>query len=316
MIDLAPLIGDVARHLLGEPNKSLTTRSEIRFGAKGSMSVDLKKGTWYDWEADEGGGVVDLVVRECALPSREAAFNWLRTERYLDARTPMPSKKKEQPAQEARAAASRLDYAMDIWRFSVSGANTPVETYLKSRAIMIAVPGRLHYAAALPHKNSGQTWPAMIALVTRGVDDAPIAIHRTWLARDGAGKAPVEPNKMGLGSWRGGAVKFAPPAAHLLVGEGIETCLSAMQVTGIGAWAALSTSGLMNLELPPEVRRITVLADHDPVNKKTGTRPGEAAARAAAARWKRQGRDARIAVPPEEGTDFNDMLMREVQRVS
>jgi len=29
-----------------------------------------------------------------------------------------------------------------------------------------------------------------------------------------------------------------------MVGEGIETCLAAMQATGNPAWAALSTSGL------------------------------------------------------------------------
>ena len=39
---------------------------------------------------------------------------------------------------------------------------------------------------------SGGFWPAMVALVTHGVDDTPLAIHRTFLARDGAGKAPVD----------------------------------------------------------------------------------------------------------------------------
>ena len=85
----------------------------------------------------------------------------------------------------------------------------------------------------------------------------------------------------------------------LMVGEGIETCLTAMQATGHPAWAALSTSGLRTLDLPESVREVIVLADGDD--------PGEAAARDCALRWQRQGRRVRIARPPR-GQDFNDML--------
>ena len=76
---------------------------------------------------------------------------------------------------------------------------------------------------------------------------------------------------MMLGPCRGGAVRLAAPVDVLMVGEGIETCLAAMQATGHAAWAALSTSGLRALDLPDEVRDVIVLADGDD--------PGEAAAR-------------------------------------
>ena len=46
-----------------------------------------------------------------------------------------------------------------------------------------------------------------------------------------------------------------------MIGEGIETCLAAMQATGHPAWAALSTSGMRSLALPDEVRNVIVLAD-------------------------------------------------------
>jgi hypothetical protein len=85
-----------------------------------------------------------------------------------------------------------------------------------------------------------------------------------------------------------------------MIAEGIETALSATQATGQTTWAALSTSGLRSLDLPEEVRDVVVLAD--------GDKPGEAAARAAALRWKSQGRRVRIARPPR-GFDFNDVLL-------
>jgi putative DNA primase/helicase len=92
----------------------------------------------------------------------------------------------------------------------------------------------------------------------------------------------------------------------LMVGEGIENCLAAMQATGHPAWAALSTSGLRTLDLPGDVREVIVLAD--------GDEPGEAAARDCAWRWKREGRCVRIARPPQ-GMDFNDMLMGRASRI-
>ena len=59
------------------------------------------------------------------------------------------------------------------------------------------------------------------------------------------------------------SLRLASPGDVLMVGEGIETCLAAMQATGNGAWAALSTSGLRTLALPSDVRDVIVLADGD-----------------------------------------------------
>jgi hypothetical protein len=146
----------------------------------------------------------------------------------------------------------------------------------------------------------------MVALVTHGSDDAAIGLHRTFLSRDGIGKAPINLSKMMLGPCRGGAVRLAEPSDVLMIGEGIETCLAAMQATGQPAWAALSTSGLRGLVLPQDVRNVIVLADGDD--------PGEAAARDCAIRMKYEGRRVRIARPPK-GMDFNDLLVGHVSSI-
>ena len=54
----------------------------------------------------------------------------------------------------------------------------------------------------------------------------PMTVHRTFVAREGNGKAPVEPQKMMPGPCRGGAVRLAAPCDKLMIGEGIETALS------------------------------------------------------------------------------------------
>jgi hypothetical protein len=68
-------IGPVARLLLGEPNEA--TAKELRYGARGSFAVDLTKGVWHDHETNEGGGLLDLIVRETRCLIGEAPA-WLK----------------------------------------------------------------------------------------------------------------------------------------------------------------------------------------------------------------------------------------------
>jgi putative DNA primase/helicase len=202
------------------------------------------------------------------------------------------------PNETGRAALKRREAALAIWQACQAVEETPVATYLRSRQLNLPTSPTLRFHTGLRHP-SGGVWPAMVALVTHGGSGSRIAVHRTFLARDGGGKAPVDPAKMMLGPCRGGAVRLDEPGAVLMVGEGIETCLAAMQATGNAAWAALSTSGLRTLELPCDVRDVIVLAD--------GDEPGEAAAQDCARRWQREGRRVRIARPPQ-GMDFHDLL--------
>src|SRR5438093_4378090 len=194
----------------------------------------------------------------------------------------------------------RTEIALRIWDETRRPAvATPVEKYLQPRGITIPAPHVLSFHPGLRHP-SGGVWPAMVALVTRGTDGEPIGIHGTFLSGDSSGKAPVDRQKMMLGPCRGGAVRLGPVGAQLMIAEGIETALSAMQATGRPTWAAMSAPALRSLHLPPEVREVIVLADGDDA--------GESAAKPAALRWTREGRLVRIARPPA-GVDCNDMLM-------
>ena len=68
----------------------------------------------------------------------------------------------------------------NIWCAGCATAGTLIETYLRFRRITIAAPTRLKFHPCLKHR-TGSSWPAMVALVTRGPDDSPWAfIARTW----------------------------------------------------------------------------------------------------------------------------------------
>jgi hypothetical protein len=197
--------------------------------------------------------------------------------------------------------AERTAAALKIWDHSVGSAGTPVEIYLQARALTLAIPQTLRLARDLRHGPSGSWLPAMVAIVERCGLSRPVAIHRTYLRRDGLAKADVEPNRMALGPIAGGAVRCAAAGEQLAVAEGIETALSIQQETGIPSWAVLGSSNLAGLLLPPLplAAEIVIGADSDAAGKKAAAR--------AAARWTSEGRHVRIATPPE-GLDFNDVL--------
>jgi putative DNA primase/helicase len=194
--------------------------------------------------------------------------------------------------------AQRREIARRIWRESRPATGTLAETYLRSRAITIAPPASLRFHPALKHP-TGAIAPAMVG----GVQDRagnPIALHRTYLAPDGLGKANVDPPKMAFGPIRGGAVRLAPAGEVLALAEGIETALSVQQATSIPVWATLGTANLAGVELPEIVRTVIIAADGDDA--------GERASQQAAQRFLREGKKVRIARPPT-GKDFNDVVM-------
>ena len=66
-------LADVAHHFFGPPNRALSKMHELRWGERGSLSVDTRKGVWRDHETGEGGGTLDLVKREVPSCTDNAA---------------------------------------------------------------------------------------------------------------------------------------------------------------------------------------------------------------------------------------------------
>jgi len=79
-IGIAPA---VCERLLGEP--SSRSSRELRWGRKGSFRLKLDTGTWSDFEAGEGGGVLALVMREERL-DKAGALAWLESQGFLSNR--------------------------------------------------------------------------------------------------------------------------------------------------------------------------------------------------------------------------------------
>jgi hypothetical protein len=150
------------------------------------------------------------------------------------------------------------------------------------------------------HTPTGLDLPCMVAAVSDS-EGRISGLHRTYLRADGMGKASVSDAKMMLGSCASGAVRLVSFGETLAIGEGIESTLAGMYLTGLPGWAALSTSGLRSIVLPREVANVVILADAD--------EPGIEAASVTAQRLKSEGRMVRIKVPVSPYKDFADQLI-------
>lgn len=192
--------------------------------------------------------------------------------------------------------AYRIAAARRLWEAARDARGSPVVRYLAGRAITVPPPSSLRWAPRCWHREARAYLPAMVALVEH-VGRGVVGVHRTYLTADYCRR-----DRASLGPISGGAARLAPAAETLMIGEGIETCLAAMQAAAQPAWAALSTSGMAAVTLPAIVRTVIILADND------ANGAGERAARTAAARWLAEGRRVRIAMPPEPGTDMADVL--------
>jgi hypothetical protein len=66
---------EVATSILGEPNQKLSNASNLRFGSKGSLSVNIAgkhQGKFHNFETGESGNMIQLIQNELGLGFKEA----------------------------------------------------------------------------------------------------------------------------------------------------------------------------------------------------------------------------------------------------
>ena len=275
-----------------------TDRFHVGRGRGGAAMVGCR-GCIDGQPADVRHKAFGRVLRE-AFPERFQSGAGERT-----ARTPNPPRKppesRSEPIPGPDDADARRKVARRVWEAAEPLPGTCAERYLTARGVgHVAVAPALRFSAALSHPYAPGRFPCLVAEV-QDVHGGFLGVQRTYLKADGSGKADVEPVRASLGSLAGGAVRLAEPehGRPLLVGEGIESTAAAMLLLDVaGAWAALGTSGLRNVELPRCIRDVVIAADRDAA--------GLRAAAALARRLEAEGRNVEIR-RPHKG-DFNDVL--------
>lgn len=140
----------------------------------------------------------------------------------------------------------------------------PVSKYLHSRGIMLT-PENVRFCPECWESDTKQKYQAMVARFS-DKDGKPISLHRTYL-KDGKKAAIKAPRKLmkGTSPLSGGAIRLFPPKAGTVgIAEGIETAISATQITGIPCWSAVSSTILKAFIPPADVKRVVIFGDSDP----------------------------------------------------
>ncbi|MBI1292773.1 virulence-associated protein E [bacterium] len=240
------LLDGGARALIPGPNHSHKDRSvSLRLTEEGRILIHCfsPKDDWRDVRrALADLGLLDEEPR-AGEPSARAS----------------PPKVVAQPLDEERVArAGRL------WEEGTPLKHSVAEAYLRKRA----VPAGLWKSAALrfhPRMTSlddRAKRPALVAAIS-DAQGALQGVQVTLLSAHGTAKAAVGTPRRVIGKLMGGTVRLADAQDELVVGEGIETMLTASDVFGVPAWAALSADNLARLVIGHPLRRLIIAADND-----------------------------------------------------
>jgi hypothetical protein len=79
-----------------------------------------------------------------------------------------------------------------------------------------------------------------------------------------------------LGRAIGAAWTNGPPGKTIGLCEGFETAAAYTSLTGIQAWASMGAKRFHQVEIPPSVERVILLADNDPEGRRAEARAREA----------------------------------------
>ena len=287
------LVGDVQN----TPGRSMFVRLTGPESGKGAA------GKWTDMATGEHGDLLDIIRQSLGLVDFKDVAEEAR--RFLALPHPEPEKTKTPTGSTSSVASGSPEASRRLFAMAQPIGGTLAEIYLRGRAIT-----RLSGTAALryhprcyyrPDEHSPtEIRPALVAAVT-DLSGHQTGAHRTWLAPDGSGKAPVETPRRAMGDLLGHAVRFGNAAEVLAAGEGIETVLSPRQVLPrMPMLAALSAAHLAAVLFPPSLRRLYVLRDRDPA--------GDGARDSLVARAASLGIEA-VSLTPFNG-DFTDDLRR------
>ena len=275
----------IALELFGNPTSR--TRRELRFDAKGSWSIDLRKRAFFNYKTDTGGGIVALIAHWCG--SREGAWEWLES-RYGSRTTPppiakaRPAKPVDDDAEEKAKHAKAAIRAQGDW-----GRARPCEShpYLEAKNVLSfglrTLETRLGHALIVPAYDFAGNITSYQEIYAKRV--MPTGNKKYLYGGDIYGRFfPI------------GAIDGAEIIA---IAEGYATAATIHELTGWPVIVAFSAGGMKAVAEPLRQfapgATLIFCGDHD---AKSGT--GQKAARESA-----QAVSGLVAIPPAPG-DWND----------
>jgi len=301
---LADNAAAVAGFLLGQHNAAMSSKAELRFGRKGSVSLVIsgpKRGSYFDHEEGRGGDLLDLIQRELDVGFKETCAIAERLVGGAERTQFAPRRTAPKPAVEEHDPPTNKREALKLWSDCVELRGTPAECYLASRGITVLPQGIEEVLRFHPGGPFGSARCPMLVGLYRDIrTDEARAVHRTALSARGE-----KIGRMCLGPKAGAAIKLsadAEVAQGLVIGEGIETTLSAMMLGLTPAWALGDAGAIGGFPVLAGIDGLTILVDHD------ANGAGQRQTLRCLERWLASGREVLTLQPHQVGHDINDLL--------
>lgn len=311
---LTQKIESLCEHLFGESNR-MSTPNNLRYGAKGSLSINTNNGLWNNFETGEKGNALQLISTQMGHTDFKDTMDYAREflnhpDSWIVATRVKDPQKTERT--NFKDASNKKKYAEKLVNQSVDIKGTLAERYLKEfRKLTDFQDADLRFLPKINtwHGERKAAVPALLCIgknskgeinhvqvirldpVTGDKDHASNVVKQIYGSVD---SCPIELNKKSTGS-----------VTYLT--EGAETGLSLLQVNPqANVKALLSKSNFLNVDPSRLTDKIVFCLDND--GKETFK---DLIITKAVIRLKEMGKDVSIIMPAKMNNDFDDMLQKE-----
>lgn len=337
---------EIARDILGSPNKRLSNAKTLRFGENGKIAVRISgdaSGQWYDFSASKGGDLFHVVQEYKNCDFKEAS-EYLRAVTGLDTRPHLKlvydhqnselTKKHIEDNQrlEKEAKAKELFVSKLLSRSKEIASLSVAHHYLEKRSITCHLSEDIRTTGIRPGEQN-KYYPAIVAFA-RDAQDSITGGQQILLDKSSYTKAKIDVSKKSFGKIAGSFVDvgsvivpyqdkenrdLGPSASECqitqitIIAEGLETALSVKQALASSYTnqesveiKVLCSLGISNISNYPASQNEKIIIAADNDGLHSNT-----SKTIESATKKLQSKGAFIeVVSPDQNGDFNDILQR------
>lgn len=312
-------IKSLSEELLGKPN-GMSTADNLRYGNRGSLSINTKNGLWKNFESGEGGNALQLITATMGFRDFKDTIAYAKgflNQPDFQGKAPQSIKMDDEKKPEKNSN-NKKAYAEKLYRQSMPIKGTIAERYLKeyrklnhyNEADLRFVPKISTYhdkqkttvsglLCIARDKNGALNHVQVIRLdpITGDKDYASKIDKQTYGAVLGC---PIELNK-----------KADSDITYLV--EGVETGLSILEVNPKAhVFATAGKSNFPNIDLSRLKNKVVICVDNDGASTfKDSTKDKGSIIKQTVDRLEEAGKKVSIILPKNVDEDLNDVLINE-----
>lgn len=310
--ELIPQMDALCFRLLGKPSSS--QGNNLRYGSKGSMSINLKNGLWFNFETGEKGNAFHLIANEMGFSEFKDTVAYAKN--FLNHRDEAlvisTSTQKTKIDAISKDSPNKRGFAEKLYGKSEPIKGTLAERYLKEhRKLTHAQQAELRFLSKIStlHGEKKSHVPALLC-VSKNVRGEINHVQVIRLnPRTGNKDNQSKIIKQTYGAMKGHVIELnkmsTSDTTHLT--EGVETGLSLLEHDkNANVKALLSKSNFLNVDLNKIGNNVVLCLDND--GEKTFN---DSIIIKSIARLQTAGKSVSVIMPKKNGDDFNDVLKTE-----